>query len=53
MLNNLLFILSVLTCACVCLLQEMREKMKTDTSLLVVGGADEQVSKVSTRDVFW
>lgn len=29
---------------CVCLLQEMREKMKTDTSLLVVGGADEQVS---------
>lgn len=32
---------------CVCLLQEMREKMKTDTSLLVVGGADEQVSEVS------
>ena len=25
-------------------MQEMREKMKTDTSLLVVGGADEQVS---------
>ena len=27
-------------------MQEMREKMKTDTSLLVVGGADEQVSSV-------
>lgn len=40
-------------CVCVCLLQEMREKMKTDTSLLVVGGADEQVSQVSIRDIFW
>ena len=25
------------------LVQEIREKMKSDTSLLVVGGADEQV----------
>lgn len=35
-------------CLFLLLFQEMREKMKTDTSLLVVGGADEQVSQSST-----